>query len=235
MAKAANRTVGGARSEALGAVAREPTAVATLTAAFDRIEDERREQVKLDAVRTRAETGMLTEEVQRLTKAHGKDHPRVMRVTAVLKSVERQAKSAEALARRIEAMTLPAAGGWTATGRVREAAGKPLAGVEVGFVAATGSQTGLEPTQTDEDGEFYATYPADVVKKLIEAKAQFSLVVRKGRTIIHRDPETFLLQVNAVRQFRVEIPSGKEPPSKEPPSKVPPSKVPPSKASPKQR
>ena len=72
MAKAASKTVGGARSEALGAVAREPTAVATLTAAFDRIEDERREQVKLDAVRTRAETAMLTEEVQRLTKANGR-------------------------------------------------------------------------------------------------------------------------------------------------------------------
>ena len=78
--------------------------------------------------------------------------------------------------------------------------------MEIGFVAATGSQAGLEPGQTDEDGEFYATYPADVVKKLIEAKAQFSLVVRKGRTIIHRDPETFR-QGTAVQGAPVESPA----------------------------
>lgn len=222
MVKATSKTVR-YRSEALVAVAGEPTAVETLAAAFDRIEDERREQVKLDAVRTRAEAAMLTEELERLTKRHGKDHPRVARVGAMRESVERQAKHAEALARRIDAPA-PERGGWTATGRVRHEGGAPAANVEVGFVAATGAAGGLAPTKTDEDGEFYATYPADVVGKLVSSQMQFSLVVRSGRTVVHREPATFALQANAIRQFRVEIPTSAKPTNPSKPTNPKPTK-----------
>lgn len=173
---------------------------------LDRIDADRKGEMQLEVHRAKAETELLTVDLKRLTEKHGKDHPRVRRVQAMQLSMARQTKMAEAIARRIETLKPPENGGWTAAGRVWDPDGAPVVEAEVGFVlSGEGNLPRLEPTKTDDEGEFYATYSRDIVRQLIERKTLLALVIRSGRTVLYQDPESFIVQANAIRQFRVRL------------------------------
>lgn len=177
-----------------------------LSTVLDRLDEDRKEEVRLEAKRTRAENEMLAADLKRLVEKHGKDHPRVRRVQAAQASLDRQARLAEATLRRIETLKPPENGGWTAAGRVWDPDGAPVVDAEVGFLLqGEGNLPALEPTKTDDEGEFYATYSREIVKQLEAQRAQLALVIRRGRTVLYRDPEAFVVQPNAVRQFRVRL------------------------------
>lgn len=185
-----------------------------LKGVLDRVDDDRKGEMQLEVHRAKAENELLAADLKRLTEKHGKDHPRVRRVQAMQLSMARQTKMAEAIARRIETLKPPENGGWTAAGRVWEPDGAPVVDAEVGFLLqGEGNLPALEPTKTDDEGEFYATYSRDIVKQLIERQALLALVIRRGRTVLYQDPESFVVQPNAIRQFRVRLVKPGKPPT----------------------
>jgi hypothetical protein len=194
---------GSGRSAAFSAALSSREIPQILSAVLDRVDENRKEEIRLEAKRARVESDMFAVDLKRLTKKYGKDHPRVRLVQTAQASIERQARLADAMVRRIETLKPPVSGGWTATGRVWDENGIPVAQVEVGFAAEATDQSNLEPTKTDDEGEFYATYAPDIVKPLVEKGTTLTLVVRKGRTVLYRDQFPFNLQPNAIRQFRV--------------------------------
>lgn len=199
----AGRAGGGTRFAAALSSREIPQILSTV---LDKIDEDRKQEIRREAKSARVESETLAADLKRLVAKHGEDHPRVRRVQAAQSSAERQAKLAEATVRRIDTFEPPEFGGWTIAGRVWDEKGAPLSGAQVEFETPEGAPPPLGPTTTDDEGEFYATYPAEIVKQLAERNASLFLVIRRGRTVIFRDPDACFPRPNEIRQFRVRVP-----------------------------
>src|SRR3546814_19989027 len=72
-----------------------------LGAVIDRIEDDRKQETRLEAKRTEAERARLAEALERLVKKHGDGHRRGHGVKGGKESVERPGRSADAPVRKL--------------------------------------------------------------------------------------------------------------------------------------
>jgi len=174
--------------------------------AVNRFEAGRQLYAKQAVASADAELALLLEERKRLDQEDGAGEPRARRIDRLISAVEADLAASRATLDAIDDAVAPQVSGWTAIGRVLRRDGAVPRGAEVLFVAG-----GEEPVdelgvhEPGKDGMVRVTYPAEVVKRLVQTRLEVAAAVRSGARIVATDETSVRLLPGRVYLFDLRV------------------------------